>query len=197
VTLHTNVYVLDEISPQEVFDFCQEHLIKPDKEPVTYDREDKRRPGEWCIGNQLGQGFDAILMIYYRKGVPLLTKEESEACGPQWYCDEVICTKQYHGVACWLEVNFDTAYSYHDDKIGSCGALHARYIFELGEWLDDKGVAWGWRNEFTGDKWFGEDRYRQLSELTEGGAQGSSWFNRIVMPAIKKMGYEPIGEENP
>jgi hypothetical protein len=188
VTLSTNIYVLDEVSPHELFRFCQTLLTKYDDEHRPWNRQkcsDKpahlvwEMPGAWNISNEIGQGLPAILDIKYRPGAPL----RAEAASHDEDCDEE-CSGNYHDRACWLDIDFDTAYGYKDERGWGCGDLHAALVAELGEWLDAKGVRWEWRNEFTGEVHGGGDRYARLIDLGVGGFEASAWFRTTVMPAI-------------
>jgi hypothetical protein len=191
VTLSTHVYVLDEIAAEEAFHFCRELLgctprisFTNQQELLRYGPDSERivKPdGYWTICNDAGQGLPAWLLVNYRPGAPFRTQEQAakhdEWCEPD--CDGV-----YHPVACWLDIDFDTAYSYADEH-GGCGDLHARLVARLGLWLDAKGVRWSWRNEFTGDVHGGEDRYDRLGELLQSGAHARTWMETVVMPAIQ------------
>jgi hypothetical protein len=89
-----------------------------------------------------------------------------------------------------MYVDFDTAYSY-TDSYGGCGALHARLLFDLGGWLDEQGIQWAWRNEFTGDVHIG-DKYERLYDLVEGGQEAVRWFKGTVEPVIAAMGVRSV-----
>jgi hypothetical protein len=125
--------------------------------------------------NDGAQGLPAWLIVRYRPGA--LTEAE----GHDEWCEED-CAYQ-HDPAYWANIGLDTAYSYHD-SYGGCGALHARLLFDLGQWLDERGIEWSWRNEFTGEIHGGEDRYRRLSELTEGSQAAMRWFKSVVEPLV-------------
>ena len=83
-------------------------------------------------------------------------------------------------VACWLEVSLDTAYGYKD-ALGGCGDLHARFVANLGKWLDAKGAPWTWMNEFTGEVHAGTDG---LDELGASGAEAQQSIAGTVLPAL-------------
>jgi hypothetical protein len=84
-------------------------------------------------------------MSAYRPDGPL----RAEAAGHDEDCGDD-CTGDYHARACWMSVDFDTAYGYRDARGWGCGDLHAAMVSQLGAWLTSKGVRWEWRNEFTG-----------------------------------------------
>ncbi len=168
MTLDTRVYIQGRIDYREVFVKCNQ-LIGA-HEGIKF--EDK--PGN--IWNVPGQGLCALLDIYHGDGEPL--REPGEHAK---YCDgEADDCFTPCGTPCWVEVSFDTAYGYRDGEEG-CGDLHARLVAELGQWLDSKGIAWQWQNEFTSEIHSG---YERLIDLCSGGFEASAWFRTTVAPAI-------------
>jgi len=211
VTLSTDVYVLDEIDPLGVFRFCQGLLAKydgrsggphPQSHNDTQDKSWDGEPGEfsakptdpWTIANKVGQGLPAWLMLHYRPAASLRTAEEAaehdEDCNipgnDDYDPDRSDCdgSGYAHRTACWLSVDFDTAYGYKDKRGMGCGDLHAALVAEFGEWLTARRVRWLWRNEFTGEVHEGPER---LVELCSGGFEAQSWFTQTVLPAITGM----------
>ncbi|WP_328920683.1 hypothetical protein OG911_28180 [Streptomyces sp. NBC_00208] len=199
MTLDTRIYVLDKVNPQEVFHFCRDLLGATDRHTFTDEQDKTYRKGEsfvepgnpWTIGNNLGQGLPAWLMLCYRPDVALRTPEQAaehdEDChlpGVSWYnpedgpCDGTHAWRR----ANWLTVSFDTAYGYSDERGYGCGDLHAEYVAKLGQWLDERGVRWEWMNEFTGEVHTG---YSKLVELASGAFEASAWFWTSVLPAIE------------
>ena len=81
----------------------------------------------------------------------------------------------------FVEVSFDTAYSYRAPNGAGCGDLHAALVNALGAWCDQRGLMWWWQNEFTGEWHEGRDG---LDELGEGGKAATDWFVGTVAPAI-------------
>lgn len=189
MTLSTNIYVLDEVSPHELFRHCQTLLSKYDEFGRTWRQmacSDKPRdsyfgrPGDWNISNDIGQGLPAILDITYRQNEPLITPEMA-AAHTKWCEDD--CTDERHDEPCWLDIDFDTAYGYKSKGMG-CGDLHAALVSDVGQWLDKRKVRWSWRNEFTGEIHGGEDRYERLVDLLSGGFEATAWFQTTALPAI-------------
>lgn len=185
MTLDTKVFVLDPIRPKGVFVRCNQ-LIGATERTRFHDEQcktwrngvGKPEPGNaWAIGNHASQGLCALLDIYYRPDGPLRVADNS--C--EWYCDPG-CTSEHKNPACWLEVSFDTAYSYRDEQGRGCGDLHASLVAELGQWLDERNVRWLWRNEFT---WEIHSGYDRLVELCTDGFAASAWFQTTVLPAIQ------------
>ena len=194
MTLSTDVYILDEVDPQEVFRFCQGMLTKydeprhltPELQQVRNEQDTSYTgtPGvfevcpenPWSRDNAPDQGLPAWLLTAYRPDGPL----RAEASGHDEDCDED-CSGNYHDRACWMSIDFDTAYSYHDIRGWSCGELHAALVSELGAWLTARGVRWEWRNEFTGEVHTGPDG---LTELGRAGAEAQDWFADTVIPTI-------------
>jgi len=183
MTLSTDVYVLDEIDAAEVFRRCQELLAEFDDAKRGPDRQrsgvsESWRGGGKLMANEPDQGLSAWLMLHYREGGPLTTAEQAAA--HEDHCDAE-CSGQYHDQACWLSVDFDTAYSYHGPNAMGCGDLHAVLVAQLGEWLTRKGIRWTWRNEFTGEV---HGNPESLINLVSGGFAASAWFRTTVVPAI-------------
>lgn len=197
MTLSTHVYVLDPADHREVFRFCQalvakydDHSRPPHQQRWSAEARETYRDGTWairpdspwCVSNELGQGLPAWLLVTYRPDAPLRTPEQAAACDED--CDEDCDRSHSYRRACWLDVDFDTAYGYSVHDMG-CGDLHALLVVvELGQWLDSLSVRWEWQNEFTGDVHGGEDRYRRLIDLSSGGFEASAWFQSTVLPAI-------------
>ena len=177
MTLSTYVYVQDRVDIGQVFAKCNQ-LIGADEGVRFSDSESWQGGGARTLANEPGQGLCAWLLVTYRPGSPLTTPQEAgqhlEDCEPD--CDGA----DHYDRACWLQVNFDTAYSYSGPD-GGCGDLHARVVAELGQWLDERGARWEWRNEFTGEVHQG---YDSLTDLGTGGAEASDWFRNIAAPAI-------------
>lgn len=185
MTLSTHVYVLDEIDPRRVFVRCQQLLQKYDDgqhRPPEAQKSSERAgwSGDYRLfANSMDQGLPALLDVSYRPGAALTP--EDPGCDED--CDED-CSRTYHARVCWLYIDFDTTYSYRDERGWGCGDLHAAMLGELGQWLDAQGVKWEWRNEFSGDVWGGDDRYVRLVDLGKGGAEAGAWFRNVALPAI-------------
>lgn len=185
MTMATDVYVLDEMRPKDLFLKCNqligatEYTEFRDQQIKTWRKGvGKPEPGNaWNIGNAPGQGLCALLDVYYRPGSPLRATDN----GCEWYCDPGCDDDEHDNPACWLEVSFDTAYGYRDEQGRGCGDLHASLIAQLGQWLDDSGVRWSWMNDSHCETWTG---YDHLVDLCEAGAAASNWFRTTVMPAI-------------
>ncbi len=189
MTLSTNLYVLGEVDVRELFHFGQRLLTTYDDRPIPMspnqqkwrDDEGYQSDGSRCIRNELGQGLPAILDVTYRAAGPLATDEQSRACTSE--C-EPADDYHYHPRACWADLDLDTAYGYRDSRGWGCGDLHAVLVAELGKWLDERGVRWEWKNEFTGEVHGGDDRYERLIDLVSGGFEASAWLRATVLPAI-------------
>jgi hypothetical protein len=169
MTLDTRVYVRGPVDHKALFVKCNQ-LIGA-HEGVKFSDKDG------CISNAPAQGLDAWLIINY--GSPL--RDGTCPRMPHEPDDDDDCW-QNHKPACYADVSFDTAYSYSGPD-GGCGDLHARIIAELGHWLDTRGLAWSWKNEFTGEV---HERYAGLTELGTGGAEASDWYRNFAAPAIAR-----------
>jgi hypothetical protein len=172
VTLNTTVYVIDDVDLRELFHTCQQLLTPYDAEHREPDQQISYvKPKR--IGNRLGQGLPAILEIETGGERPCWTEqqavEHNEYCNlpglPYYDSTEPPCTKSTHGVPCWYEVSFDTAYSWSGAGGAGCGDLHASLVTRLGRWLDDRGVRWKWRDEQTGKVHEGYEALDALGSL--------------------------------
>ena len=170
MTLSTYVYVKDKVDHRALFTKCNQ-LIGAD-EGVKFREDDD------SIVNEPDQGLCAWLLIHYGTDAPYVTT--AHAAAHDEYCEPGCDGGGHYERACWAKVNFDTAYSYHGPD-GGCGDLHARLVAELGKWMDDQGIDWEWRNEFTGEV---HQRYDGLTELGDGGAEATDWFRNVAGPAI-------------
>jgi hypothetical protein len=191
VTLDTSVYVQGPVNPLAVFIKCNQLLgahegVKCSDELDTIYSSDAKSwlpgppNGRRTLMNEPSQGLSAWLMLHYRAEGPLQKAGEHSK-----YCDGPDECSQPDGCAtpCWVEVSFDTTYSYRGPE-GGCGDLHARLVAELGRWLDELGADWSWMNEFTGEI---HHRYDGLEKLGAGGLKALTWMASTVMPAIGNM----------
>lgn len=185
MTLDTSVYIHGDVDRHEVFAFCQSLLGPVDGQ--------RAKDTDWhsetvrMLMNEGGQGLPAWLMVRYDVAGPLRT--DGDACSED--CDEAD-DYHHHLPAHLIEVSFDTAYGYRDEQGRGCGDLHACYVAALGGWLDGRGIAWSWHNEFTGDIHGGPDRYERLADLTGESKRATEWFRSLVLPAIQAAASTPI-----
>ena len=170
MTLDTRIYVHGPVDRRELFVKCNQ--IIGAHEGVRFREDDD------SIRNEPSQGLDAWLWIYARPEGPLVTPEQAAAHNED--CEGEDNCSWAHDRACWAKVSFDTAYSYQGPE-GGCGDLHTRYVADLGQWLDGKGIRWQWQNEFTGELHWG---FEGLEQLGSGGVQAEDWFRNIAAPAI-------------
>lgn len=197
VTLDTRIYVHDAVDARQLFMHIRQLLSAGPEVEIRNERESYPKDGidnAWCIEHPPGQGLPAWLMVYYRPDRAY--RSADEAAAHEDYCDPADesnlwenedgslsdpCDGSGHTPACWAEVSLDTAYGYSHPEHGSCGNLHAWLVANSGSWLDSRGVAWSWRNEFTGEV---HQRFDGLSQLGGGGAEATDWFRNIVVPAL-------------
>lgn len=184
MTLDTRLYVLDPCDADELFHVAQTFIVPANRLDTC-----KISESETEVRNKLGQGFCAWLIVYRnRNGTP--HRETVQPCCTENVCENGVCDPEAYP-ACYAELSLDTAYGYKGNpgdpiRASSCGELHAKILFELGQWLDDRGVSWAWANEFTGERWSGDDRYAHLGDLSSGSVQASEWFENVVKPVIFK-----------
>lgn len=82
-----------------------------------------------------GQGLPAWVRVRYGKDGPLGLQGSEVDQIPPWsdrHCARVV---------------LDTGYGYRAANGAGCGDLHAFLVSELGAWLEDRGVKWGWIEE--------------------------------------------------
>ncbi|MFD6770635.1 hypothetical protein ACFWC6_30930 [Micromonospora chalcea] len=184
MTLDTRIYVIGEVDHRELFTHCQTLLGKYDEAGRGPDQQRWDDNGK-CISNEPMQNLPGWLMVYHGNGSAYRTPEQAAEHG-NWDCDGDFgpCNKTEHNVPCWLEVSIDTAYGYRGPEGMGCGDLHARFVAELGLWLDARQVDWKWRNEFTGDV---HEGYESLIGLASGGFEATAWFQTTVLPVLPKL----------
>lgn len=201
MTLSTDIYVLDPVNVHELFLHCQGLLTKYDEQhrpprqqacSDTPRHEIWKDPGSRSLSNQIGQNLPAILDITYRPNAPLRAVEQADECTDDCDpADQVLESDgeryHHHPRACWVDIDFDTAYGYRDSEGRGCGDLHALLVAGVGAWLDQRGIRWEWENEFTSEVHGGPDRYERLVDLASGGFEASAWFRTTVAPAIAAM----------
>lgn len=167
---------------------CRRMLNTPEsvevrRERWEYDADDCER-----LDHPPGLGLAAWLLIKYR---PTGTKVEDEPAREDWMSDEEHeGAKEYaakqpmtNGFGC-IEVNWDTAYGYRGPNGESCSTLHAYYIAALGKWCDERGIAWKWRNEYTGEWFDGTDGLAEFGGFHDRPGGAGDWFVNQVLPAI-------------
>lgn len=199
MTLDTRVYVHGEVDRRELFTECQRIIGQWDADRRGPDRQHSE-DDEWgdhrVLMNKGCQGLPGWLMVHYRPDGAYRTAAQSlahdEWCnvpgGKSYNPDTAHCDPVAdHSAACWLEVSLDTAYSYRGPDDMGCGDMHARFVAELGLWLDQREIAWSWHNEFTNEVFGGDDRYEKLITLASGGFEASAWFRTTVAPALSLM----------
>ncbi len=176
MTLDTRLVTTTVSDGREIFHELRRLLGAGENVPIQDGPVSDAYYGEdvWKIAHPPDQGLSAWLMVYYRPDLE-----------PRRRPDEACEEDGWQHPACWVEVSLDTAYGYHGPE-GDCGGLHARLLFDLGQWLDEREIGWGWQNEFTGE-WHYEDRYRALTELCSYSGQAMAWFTEIVQPSIESL----------
>lgn len=181
MTLSTDIYILDPVDPMEVFNFVNKYLLKVTNPEVDHKPDTKwdRETREWVddpeimdLSNRVGQGFDAWLLTKYRKGGPL-------------YAEDVHDDDYFVAPACYMKLDFDTAYGYRSE-FGGCAQLHSRYIVALHDWLATKNVRIKWRNEFTGEIFDGLDG---LDSFGNDGEAARDWF-KSILPGVLTLALE-------
>lgn len=141
MTLDTRVYVLDPIDRTAVFRKCQEIIAQWDERrrtPEQHRTEDTDWGDHRVLMNESFQNLPGWLILHYRPGGPYRTEAQA---AEHDHCDDD-CDGSTHAPACWMEVSIDTAYGYRGPDGMNCGSLHARFVAELGAWLDEQRPSW-------------------------------------------------------
>lgn len=188
MTLSTYVLIGAPVDPKEVFDFLRPLVNTPEGTEVkegTYDLEGtplRDRTGECYRDNPCGVGADAWLLTNYRSdGNPICRPVDVD--DDEEYVAEQAKDPRHTGFG-YIEINFDTAYGYRNDRGENCSELHGRLIRELIEHLGPD-VPVKWRNEYTGEWHDGTESLENFGGYhTSGGAE--SWFQNIARPAIER-----------
>lgn len=177
---------------EAVYLVCRELLGTPDRiEPkrglITDHWLDKADPTLHRIDHPGGVGLPAWLRICYRPEGPAVVPFV-----PSEWADED--DREYHQAQPmnngfgWCRVNWDTSYGYRGPNGESCSTLHAFYIAALGKWCDDRGIAWKWHDEYTGEWHDRFDGLREFSGLHDQPGGAGDWFTNVVRPAIAANG---------
>lgn len=202
MTLNTEIYVHGEIGALDVFNYLIHQLLEFDKDrrdfsDVHTEAEEDRygrteaSAATWTMQTVIGQGLPAWTMVHYRPGGAYRTDAEAlahdtEICNvteSEFYDDtEPVCDGSRHDPACHLKVEMDTAYGFTGPNGMRCDHLHGVMIARLGALLDERGVPWSWRNEYTGEVHQGTEG---LDGLLRAGEAGNAWFDSVAMPAIQ------------
>lgn len=148
MTLTTRVAIIEPTPVREVFDECR-RIIGAQDGRYTHGAAKYHDDGRFQYQNDVGQGFPALLWVYYGVDAPLMPEDESE------YDEED--RSNYPSPSGWsIEVCFDTTYGYRTENGAGCSDLHAWIVQELGRWLDERRLTWLWYHEYTGE-WHASD----------------------------------------
>lgn len=178
MTLATSFVIEQPTDPFGVFTFCRSLIGAGDFTTWKHDR-----PGQWKwqlnnqYRNDAGQGLCALLDVEYGpEGGPLLDERYLDE---DWTVTEV----GHHDPFGYVEVGFDTAYSYSGPGGLNCSELHAGLVARLGRWCEERGLSYRWQNEYTGE-WFPDWRVA-ADELGQSGEAAREWFFGTVLPVIE------------
>lgn len=173
MTLSTQFNVLDPVNPDDVWEAALP-LITP--EGVAAEVEDDRptylstRPGLMLRETKVGQGLKAWLMMHYNAdGSEKPIRMELEDGGVYFEPPYFVC------------LDFDTAYGYLDE-LGGCADLHARVIFVLGHWCNERKLRFIWQDEYSGT-WYSD--LASLETFLTHGSEANAWFENVARPAIE------------
>lgn len=205
MTLCTSIAIraLAPIGVREIFTYCRQLLDTPDNVPIEDRVEDGHRQGQKSLWHPCGIGLEAWLVVYYGADGPMHHVHddycETEVGWAKWdlsakryrvtqseideHNEEIAADPTENGWAT-VEVTIDTAYGFMNDKGESCSDRHARFVHELGLWLDARGCEWKWKNEYTSEWFDGRDGLEEFGDfhMSEGGP--AEWFAGVALPAI-------------
>jgi hypothetical protein len=165
LSTHVRLHTYPPIGADGVLAWISRELLGAQSPPQTYANEDR-------IGNEPGQGFPAWVIVRHNDGA-LIVDDSDDPDDP----DEAAWLAAHRPPAAYLDVDFDTAYGYHDDVHPTPAVLHADYIVQMSNRFGDL----SWCDEFTG-AW-----HRGLAGLEAfigNGDAAASWFRTIVVPAV-------------
>jgi hypothetical protein len=217
MTLDTRIAIrtAEKATPREIFEYCRALLSTPSGTPIMTELDNasgsSRAPGVKEFWHQPGLGLEAWLIMYYSPD-GLLTHDCDKFCArrvgwaewdlPQeryWVSAEDVAEHDADVVAnpreCgWadVEISIDTTYSFMNDRGESCSQRHARFIHELGEWLDERGCEWAWQNEYQCQWYIGRDGLEYFGNFHTGTGGPAEWFATKVLPAIATMAGEEL-----
>lgn len=178
MTLSTDIYVTGTgASQREVYDKVNDLLgIPAERKVIDGPNGWSWQPGSYRLGNEIGQGFPAIVDTYANADGSLVTARHDDDCEPG--CDSSQCTETFH-----VHVDLDTAYGYRDGRGWGCSHLHAFVILELAAWLAPKGCAVRWTNEYAGSIHDASDQ-AAFERFLGDGSDAAAWFSGTALPAI-------------
>ena len=185
MTLSTLIAIGNPYPVREIFDFARSLIGTPEGTEVDTGPNRSETNGIRWIGNPCGIGLPAWLVVEYGIDGPFPLHEHDRFCsvelGGEWNTTQE--SIDYHAADIAADPQENGWAATVVDNGESCSNLHARLVFELGQWLDAKGLPWKWHNEYTGE-WF--DRYDGLESFGDfHRASGvDEWFRNRVLPAI-------------
>lgn len=169
MTLATHLVGKDPVPIEPLFRFCQ-GLLGPDPDAQVVER---RHPGDgrcWSLNpvvmNVIGQGLPSMLIIEYGADGPLVGEDDPEEEPTPEERDYVRRYNEHRSGA--FSIKFDTAYGYRADNGAGCADLHAWLVQQVGRYLEERGVAFEWEQEFTGEWYSSVDDVYELGDPDRG-----------------------------
>lgn len=176
MTLDTRVLITAPIDPTQLWDDVLEILAENFPQLVRVKDEVSAYGVPQGVTDSrttqtvVGQGLPAWTMMTYRTSgepFPSYTQDAEDYDDPKTF------------PAFYADLSFDTSYGFQD-AYGGCATLHARYLVHLAQ----KGYAFTWVNEFTGEP---HEGLSGLMEFMDGGDEAEAWFQGTVLPLITQM----------
>lgn len=159
MTLNTTFYITTPgIDPHTVWNALLD-MVEPADFPISRDKyteiEDADEKGWGPTGStmtntQVGIGLSAWCFMWHNEDGSALAYDDSENTDDpeKEDLDEDILFSPRG----YIELDFDTAYGYHDEY-GGCSDLHGRIVTHLASIVEEHGGEYIWKDEFTGE-WF-------------------------------------------
>ncbi|MBF4603724.1 hypothetical protein [Curtobacterium sp. VKM Ac-2884] len=177
MTLNTRVRIKSPVNARALHDWANQELLK-----VKNPQFDVR---ETSIANAPGQGFAAWLITEHNGGKPFEFQPSLPVGSDFWneFPDELANERAHFDAepGGYVDLTFDTAYSFRDDRGRGCADLHADYIVRTAAHAAELGVQIAWNNEFTG-QW--HDGIDGLDQFAGNGVDAQRWFFGTALPAI-------------
>lgn len=181
MTLNTRVAIVQEIDPQAAFRLALDAICIAAGEADRIATAQVRGPsvhenGTASVGTVLGQGLPGIVDCDYRIGGPLHAEDYYD----RTYLDPGE-TATLDTPACWVEIGWDTAYSFAGANGIGCSDLHSIAITLVHKALAERGIDIHWYNEYD-STW--NSGIEKLDTLSAAGLEADLWFRHTAMPAI-------------
>jgi hypothetical protein len=206
MTLDTRIAIraVAPVSAREIFLYCRTLLDTPDHVSIRDEVEKGNRKGQKSLWHEPGIDLDGWLIMYYGADGPM-THVHTDSCETEvgwakWDLpkkrykvtaedvrehEEWVASDPTENGWATVEVSIDTGYSFMNERGESCSDRHARFVHELGLWLDQRGCEWKWKNEYTGEWHDGREGLVDFGSYHMSESGPAEWFALKALPAIR------------